>query len=139
MAADLPSQPTNGSDSATDTGASVLCDRDGSVATVTLARPDAMNALDLAAKIALRDTLTELAADESVRAVVLTGIGRAFCVGQDLKEHTDNLRTRTLEDIWSTVPEHFAPIANLLMTMPKPVIAAVKITRSTTAMRTSSS
>jgi 2-(1,2-epoxy-1,2-dihydrophenyl)acetyl-CoA isomerase len=84
-----------------------------------------MNALDLATKVSLRDTLADLAADATVRAVVLTGSGRAFCVGQDLREHARSLRDRPQTEMWATVPEHFAPIAHLLMTMPKPVIAAV--------------
>jgi 2-(1,2-epoxy-1,2-dihydrophenyl)acetyl-CoA isomerase len=94
------------------------------VATVTLHRPEAMNALDTELKVALRDTLSAVAGDDAVRAVVLTGSGRAFCVGQDLAEHAHNLRADR-EAVWSTVPEHYTPIASLLATMPKPVVAAV--------------
>ncbi|HYJ77953.1 MAG TPA: enoyl-CoA hydratase-related protein, partial [Actinomycetes bacterium] len=96
----------------------------GAVATVTLNRPDAMNALDTELKVALRDTLAEVAEDDAVRAVVLTGAGRAFCVGQDLAEHAHNLETDS-DAVWSTVPEHYTPIASLLATMPKPVVAAI--------------
>src|SRR4029453_1962785 len=53
------------------------------VATVALNRPDAMNALNLELKEALRDALAQAAGDPAVRAVVLTGTGRAFCAGQD--------------------------------------------------------
>lgn len=95
------------------------------VATVTLNRPDAMNALDEATKVALRDGLGAVGADDAVRAVVLTGTGRAFCVGQDLREHATNLRDRPLDQVWATVGEHYAPIARSLLTMPKPVVAAV--------------
>jgi len=94
------------------------------VATVTLNRPDAMNALNTELKVALRDTLTAAAEDDEVRAVLLTGSGRAFCVGQDLGEHAQNLQG-DLDAVWSTVPEHYTPIATLLATMPKPVVAAV--------------
>jgi 2-(1,2-epoxy-1,2-dihydrophenyl)acetyl-CoA isomerase len=94
------------------------------VATVTLHRPAAMNALDAELKVALRDTLAQVAEDDAVRAVVLTGAGRAFCVGQDLTEHAHNLETDR-DAVWSTVPEHYTPIASLLATMPKPVVAAV--------------
>ena len=94
------------------------------VATVTLNRPDAMNALDTELKGALRDTLRQASEDEAVRAVVLTGAGRAFCVGQDLAEHARNLEG-DLAAVWRTVPEHYTPIATLLATMPKPVVAAV--------------
>lgn len=97
----------------------------GGVATVTLNRPDARNALDEATKVALRDGLASVAADDTVRAVVLTGAGSAFCVGQDLREHAASLRDRSIEHVWATVPDHYAPIAHSLLTMPKPVIAAV--------------
>jgi 2-(1,2-epoxy-1,2-dihydrophenyl)acetyl-CoA isomerase len=95
------------------------------VATITLARPDAMNSLTLASKEALKRAVLDAASDERVRCVVLTGSGRAFCVGQDLREHADALESRSTEELWSTVPDHYAPIALGLATMPKPVIAAV--------------
>lgn len=96
----------------------------GGVATITLARPEAMNALDVATKVALRDAVTAAEQDQAVRCVVLTGAGRAFCVGQDLREHVSLLRSGD-ESLWSTVPEHYNPIALALATMPKPVVAAV--------------
>ncbi|MHB1614573.1 MAG: enoyl-CoA hydratase-related protein [Actinomycetes bacterium] len=94
------------------------------VAVITLDRPASMNALDTAMKIALRETLADVAADDTVRAVVLTGSGRAFCVGQDLAEHAQNL-TDDPASVWSTVSEHFNPIVTALATMPQPVVAAV--------------
>jgi 2-(1,2-epoxy-1,2-dihydrophenyl)acetyl-CoA isomerase len=95
------------------------------VATITLNRPEAMNSLDVATKVALRDAITTAAADEAVRCVVLTGSGRAFCVGQDLKEHIEILRDGSSDQLFRTVPEHYNPIVTALATMPKPVIAAV--------------
>lgn len=103
----------------------VVLERDGAVATVRLNRPDAMNALDLATKVALRDTLAAVGADPEVRCVVLTGTGRAFCVGQDLKEHIGLLRSADAENLGSTVREHYNPIALSIATMPKPVVAAM--------------
>jgi 2-(1,2-epoxy-1,2-dihydrophenyl)acetyl-CoA isomerase len=103
----------------------VLYDLTDGVGTVTLNRPDSMNSLDTATKIALRDLLEAAAGDTSVRSVVLTGTGRAFCVGQDLREHADNLASKPLEQVWSTVPEHYSRICSALATMPKPVVAAV--------------
>lgn len=102
----------------------LLYDLSDSVATVTLNRPDAMNALDTELKTALRDALRQAADDPAVRAVLLTGSGRAFCVGQDLAQHAHNLAADR-EAVWSTVPEHYTPIASTLATMPKPVVAAV--------------
>jgi 2-(1,2-epoxy-1,2-dihydrophenyl)acetyl-CoA isomerase len=94
------------------------------VAMITLARPDAMNALDTATKNALRDAVSAAADDTAVRAVVLAGSGRAFCVGQDLREHAAALESDPAS-AWKTVEEHYNPIALGLATMPKPVVAAV--------------
>ncbi len=95
------------------------------VATITLNRPDAMNSLDVATKVALRDAVLEAAGDEAVRCVVLTGSGRAFCVGQDLKEHIEILNSGSSDELFRTVPEHYNPTVKALATMNKPVIAAV--------------
>ena len=97
---------------------------DRAVATITLDRPDAMNSLDTDTKVALRDHVRRAADDLAVRAVVLTGTGRAFCVGQDLNEHAQGLATG-VADLGQTVREHYSPIATTLATMPKPVVAAV--------------
>lgn len=104
---------------------SVVVERDGGVGQVRLNRPEALNALDVAAKEGLLSALGELAADPEVRCVVLTGTGRAFCVGQDLREHVAQLRDAGPDGVLATVPEHYNPIAMLLHTMDKPVIAAV--------------
>lgn len=61
-------------------------ERSEGIATLTLNRPDARNALNSALRRALRDAFANLAADASVRAVILTGAGKAFCAGLDLKE-----------------------------------------------------
>lgn len=94
------------------------------VGTVTFNRPDSMNSLTLATKVALRDSLHAAAADSAVRCVVLTGTGRAFCVGQDLKEHVADLQ-RENPSLGTTVVEHYNPTVTAIATMPKPVIAAV--------------
>jgi 2-(1,2-epoxy-1,2-dihydrophenyl)acetyl-CoA isomerase len=104
---------------------SVRYDVADGIGTITLNRPEAMNALDRTTKEALRDTVQQAAADDSVRCVVLTGTGRAFCVGQDLKEHIQLLRANDLDPLWDTVAEHYAPIARAVAEMPKPVIAAL--------------
>lgn len=94
------------------------------VGTVRLERPDGMNSLTLAAKTALRDALHAAAADDAVRCVVLTGTGRAFCVGQDLKELLAE-REQAGGPLSDTVVEHYNPMVTAIATMPKPVIAAV--------------
>jgi 2-(1,2-epoxy-1,2-dihydrophenyl)acetyl-CoA isomerase len=103
----------------------VLVEVADGVATVTLNRPQAMNSLDIATKVALRDAVTSIAEDPEVRCLVLTGTGRAFCVGQDLKEHVDLLENGGSDALFTTVPEHYNPIVTAIATMPKPVIAAV--------------
>jgi 2-(1,2-epoxy-1,2-dihydrophenyl)acetyl-CoA isomerase len=95
------------------------------VATITLNRPDAMNSLDIATKEALRDLVVQAGEDDAVRCVVLTGTGRAFCVGQDLKEHIALLESGSSEELFTTVEKHYNPTVTALATMPKPVIAAV--------------
>ncbi|MBV9593108.1 MAG: enoyl-CoA hydratase/isomerase family protein [Actinobacteria bacterium] len=101
----------------------LMIERAEGVATLTLNRPQSMNSLDVALKTALIDGLAEVRADPSVRAVVLTGSGRGFCVGQDLREHL-GLLDAGLDPV-TTVAEHYNPIVLGLSEMPKPVIAAV--------------
>lgn len=102
----------------------LLLDITDGVATLTFNRPEAMNALNTATKNALLATLRRVADDPAVRCVVLTGAGRAFCVGQDLREHVEMLSDAD-KSLSSTVREHYNPIIELLTTMNKPVIAAV--------------
>lgn len=102
----------------------VTVEHDGAVAVITLNRPRARNALDLALKEGLLGALRDVAADCSVRAVVLAGAGPAFCVGQDLREHAESLASGA----WATqrtVERHYNPLAETLATMPQPVVAAV--------------
>ena len=102
----------------------VLLEVADGVATVTLNRPDAMNSLDVATKEALLAAVRQVAEDPAVRCVVLTGNGRAFCVGQDLKEHIQILHSSSSDSLFRTVDEHYNPIATTLVGMEKPVIAA---------------
>ncbi|MFG2278824.1 2-cyclohexenylcarbonyl CoA isomerase [Streptomyces asoensis] len=103
----------------------VLYEVSDGLATITLNRPEAMNALNIAAKVALREAVESAAADEAVRAVLLTAAGeRAFCVGQDLKEHI-GLLAEGSRHVMSTVAEHYNPIVRALTEAPKPVVAAV--------------
>jgi 2-(1,2-epoxy-1,2-dihydrophenyl)acetyl-CoA isomerase len=93
------------------------------LATVTLNRPEVMNALNVTAKEALRDSLRRAAGDSGVRAVLLTGNGRAFCVGQDLGEHAGALASEA--DAMATVALHYSPVVSAIAEMRKPVVAAV--------------
>jgi 2-(1,2-epoxy-1,2-dihydrophenyl)acetyl-CoA isomerase len=103
----------------------VLLDVTDGVATITMNRPDAMNSLDVATKQALLDAVRSAADDAAVRCVVLTGTGRAFCVGQDLKQHIEILESASPDQLFRTVEEHYNPIVTTLAGMTKPVVAAV--------------
>ncbi len=102
---------------------SVLYDRAGGVATITLNRPDAMNSLTAETKAALRAAVERARDDDAVRAVILTGSGRAFCAGQDLREHAANLEAG--RGLAGTLHDHYNPTVLALAGMAKPVIAAV--------------
>ena len=107
------------------TDSPLLLDIADGVATLTMHRPDALNSLDNALKLALLDAVNQVAADDAVRCVVLTGSGRAFCVGQDLKEHVQTLQNPDPSGPLNTVEQHYNPLVTTLLTMPKPVVAAV--------------
>jgi 2-(1,2-epoxy-1,2-dihydrophenyl)acetyl-CoA isomerase len=94
------------------------------VRTVTLNRPAAFNSFNSDLKSALLAALAAAAAEESVRAIVITGAGRAFCAGQDLKEHLA-LVTAGDERLATTVSEFYNPLVLAVTGMAKPVIAAV--------------
>ncbi|WP_433327637.1 enoyl-CoA hydratase-related protein [Spirillospora sp. CA-294931] len=101
----------------------VLYDLTDGVATITLNRPDGMNSLTSEMKEALVATVQRAAGAAEVRAVLITGAGRAFCAGQDLREHGDNLAAGKGLD--GTVERHYNPLITAITTMPKPVVAAV--------------
>jgi 2-(1,2-epoxy-1,2-dihydrophenyl)acetyl-CoA isomerase len=103
----------------------LLTDRADGVVTLTLNRPESLNSLDTALKESLLATLTELGGDPGCRALVLTGAGRAFCVGQDLREHVAMLESGSDAPL-NTVPTHYNPIATLLAEFDRPVVAAVR-------------
>lgn len=99
-------------------------DTDPAVAVVTLNRPAKYNALSVELKEALLPAIADVSGDESVRAVVLTGSGKAFCVGQDLGEHASALE-RDAATAFDTVREHYNPLTLAISGAPKPVIAAI--------------
>jgi len=98
--------------------AEVEVTRDGAVQTITLNRPDVLNAFNRTLHAALRDALKE-ARDPEVRAVVLTGAGRGFSAGQDLKEFGDT------PDVSDALRESYHPNVLAIRALEKPVIAAV--------------
>jgi 2-(1,2-epoxy-1,2-dihydrophenyl)acetyl-CoA isomerase len=102
----------------------VLVADSAGVRTVTLNRPRSFNAFNLELKSALLAALAAAAAEPSVRAVVITGAGRAFCAGQDLKEHLALISAGDPR-VTATVSEFYNPLIVAITGMVKPVIAAV--------------
>ena len=93
--------------------------REGGVLTITLNRPDVLNALNAAVHEGIAGAL-EQAREPDVRAVVLTGAGRGFCVGQDLTEFQE-----APGDIRDRLRTHYHPNVRAIRELEKPVIAAV--------------
>jgi 2-(1,2-epoxy-1,2-dihydrophenyl)acetyl-CoA isomerase len=101
--------------------------RDGTAATIELNRPDTLNAWNAQLGHDLLAVVTAVAEDEGVRAVVITGAGRAFSAGADLRDLSGR-EERTPEgvpDVRRVLTERYHPIITTIRTMPKPVLAAV--------------
>ena len=91
------------------------------VATVTLDRPDALNALTVSLKEELRAAIEELGADPDIRAVILTGAGRAFCAGQDLRERLQPDALPLADEIRA----RYNPLIRAMRELPKPIVGAI--------------
>ncbi len=98
--------------------------RDGAAAKIVLNRPQRMNAWSDALSDDLLTVLRELADDDGVRAVLLTGAGKAFCSGADLKEGADKALKGEL-DTYTVLTRWYHPIVSTIREMPKPVVTAV--------------
>lgn len=90
--------------------------------TITLNRPDAFNACNEQMTTELQDALARAREDNAVRVVVLTGAGRAFCAGQDLKDAPTDDGKRSLAD---SLKRRYNPIIRAMRELPKPVIAGI--------------
>ncbi|SNC66013.1 2-(1,2-epoxy-1,2-dihydrophenyl)acetyl-CoA isomerase [Hymenobacter gelipurpurascens] len=91
------------------------------VATITLNRPDVFNSVNKPLALALQQHLRDCQQNPEVRAVLLTGTGKAFCAGQDLAEITGPDSPEVAE----IVEKHYNPIVQLIRELEKPVVAAV--------------
>jgi 2-(1,2-epoxy-1,2-dihydrophenyl)acetyl-CoA isomerase len=100
---------------------SVLYRIEGAVAVATLNRPDSLNALDAQLGRDLAEAVRAAGGDAAVRALVLTGAGRAFCAGGDLKSMAAGASVREIERIL----ENFHAVVQLLVDLDKPTIAAI--------------
>lgn len=99
--------------------------RDGGAAKVQLARPEALNAWNGQLSLDLKAALDVVGADPAVRAVCLTGEGRAFCSGADLKDVGGRATPDGRPDLYTALVERYHPAMTALRAMPKPVLAAV--------------
>ena len=100
--------------------AAVLVTRDAGVLTITLNRPDVLNALNREVHARIFEALEQAKTDDSIRAVVITGAGRGFCVGQDLQEFAGGAG-----DVAQNLRENYHRNVLLIRALEKPVIAAV--------------
>ncbi|MEZ5826698.1 MAG: enoyl-CoA hydratase [Geminicoccaceae bacterium] len=99
----------------------LLVDRELGTATITLNRPEAFNSLSVELLGLLEDTLDAIAEDPQVRVVVLTGRGKAFCAGHDLKEMGADLAYEPIRALFA----HCSRVMQKIMRLPQPVIARV--------------
>lgn len=88
------------------------------VATITLNRPDVYNALNDEITFEMQDALKAVSKDENVRVVVLTGEGKAFCSGQDLKAASGNQKRSFLQSLH----KRYNPIISAMRSLPKPIV-----------------
>jgi 2-(1,2-epoxy-1,2-dihydrophenyl)acetyl-CoA isomerase len=100
----------------------LLYQLDGGVLTITLNRPESYNACNEQLTTDLQAALKEAASNNEVRSIILTGAGKAFCSGQDLKEAPAPGSRRSLAD---SLMRRYNPIIRRLTTIPKPVICAL--------------
>ncbi|WP_282176488.1 2-(1,2-epoxy-1,2-dihydrophenyl)acetyl-CoA isomerase PaaG [Vibrio nereis] len=103
---------------------SILFQVEAGVAVITLNRPKQLNSFNPEMHKALKRALKQAEADDSVRAVLLTGAGRGFCAGQDLNDRNVNSGAE-MPDLGESIEKYYNPLIKQISNMPKPVIAAV--------------
>ena len=101
-----------------------MCSSDLNIATLVLNRPDRLNALTEDMHLALRAGIQRAHDDADVRAVLLTGAGRAFCAGQDLGDR-DPRKGGPAPDLGQTLETYYNPTLRLIRSLDKPVVCAV--------------
>ncbi len=100
---------------------SILFEIKNSVAYITLNRPEKFNSFNREMALHLQEKLDEAAASPEVRAVYITGAGKAFCAGQDISELVGENKI----EIAQILSEHYNPIVKRIRNLPKPVVAAI--------------
>jgi 2-(1,2-epoxy-1,2-dihydrophenyl)acetyl-CoA isomerase len=110
-----------GGDRSAPTFSTIRLEVEDAIATITLDRPDALNALTVAMKGELLAAFRSIGRDRSMRAVILTGAGRAFCAGQDLKERLEP----DAAPLEVEVRERYNPIIRAMRSLDQPIIGAI--------------
>jgi 2-(1,2-epoxy-1,2-dihydrophenyl)acetyl-CoA isomerase len=100
---------------------SILFEIKNNIAFITLNRPEKFNSFNRQMALLLHEKLDEAASSDEVRAVYITGAGKAFCAGQDISELVGDDKI----EIAQILAEHYNPIVERIRKMPKPVVAAV--------------
>lgn len=102
----------------------ILFTTEGGIARLTLNRPEKLNSFTVAMHIEVRAALAELRADTSVRVLVLTGVGRGFCAGQDLGD--ESIAPGAVEvDLGAAIEQHYGPLVLALRNLRVPVLCGV--------------
>jgi 2-(1,2-epoxy-1,2-dihydrophenyl)acetyl-CoA isomerase len=104
--------------------APILVSRDAGVLSLTLNRPDKLNAFNPEMHKLLREALEQARDEAGVRAVLLTGSGRGFCAGQDLSERNVSAEAAPI-DLSVSLGSNYNPLVRRLRALPKPVVCAV--------------
>ena len=99
----------------------ILFEQKNSIAIITLNRPDVFNSFVREMALELQNILEKCNSDDTIRSIVITGSGKAFCAGQDLKEAMDPEKP----NIEQIVKEHYNPLIKKIRQIEKPIIAAV--------------
>jgi 2-(1,2-epoxy-1,2-dihydrophenyl)acetyl-CoA isomerase len=102
----------------------ILYEATGGIARLTLNRPDRLNSFNDAMHAEVRDALAKLAADVSVRVLLLTGAGRGFCAGQDLSDRAVAPGAAPV-DLGASIERNYRPLILTLRNLPMPVVCAV--------------
>ncbi|HRE24118.1 MAG TPA: enoyl-CoA hydratase-related protein [Bacteroidia bacterium] len=102
-------------------GSTVLKEINGQVVILTLNRPEKFNSFNREMSLQLQDELKKAANNSEIRAILISGTGKAFCAGQDLSEAID----ANGPGIDAIVREHYNPIITLIRNIEKPIVCAV--------------
>lgn len=104
----------------------IIVSAKGSITTITINRPERLNAINTQTACELMEAIEDCRVDRTVRAIILTGAGRAFCSGDDLKREPGEGRTAGPPDIYSALKRGYPGVVRALLEIRKPVIAAVR-------------